>query len=122
MKPLAKRLVTWTIAIVVMLSGFGVLWYRATLKNWPWQGDPAAFVACGRNYFSDGGAPGPVSYRLYPAFRAFPLLGPEVYSAETASQRAAIRSTEKGGACDGLVLFIQDSPRRYTAYSLSGGP
>ena len=122
MKLLPRRLVRWVVVVLVMLFGFGLLWYRATLKNWPWQGNPAALRACGRNYFNDGGRPAPVSYRLYPVFRAFPLIGPEVYSAENPSQRAAIRATENGGACDGLVLFIENSPGRYTAYSLSGGP
>jgi hypothetical protein len=110
----------WAMVALVMLLGAGVLWYRATLHNWPWQGDPAEFSACGRNYAIDGTS-APPSYRLYPVFRAFPIIGPEVYSAESPSHRAKLRKSGEG-ACDGTVLFIEDSPRRFTAYALNGGP
>lgn len=104
-----------------MVVGVGLLYYRATLHNWPWQGNPAEFSACGRNYVIDG-ASAPPSYRLYPVFRAFPIIGPEVYSAGSPAQRAKLSKSRQGLPCDGLVLFIEDSPHRYTAYALSGGP
>jgi len=105
--------------MLVIVVGGGLLWYRATLHNWPWQGDPAEFTDCGRNYMINGSS-SPPSYRLYPAFSSFFLIGPEVYSAVPPAQRAKL--SRSGEPCNGLVLFVEDSRHRYTAYGLSGGP
>ena len=89
------------------MVGAGLLWYRATLHNWPWQGDPARLSACGRDYADGGGLVGSPG-RLYPLFRAPPFIGPEVYSALSPSRRAEL--SKSGGTCDGLVLYIETPP------------
>lgn len=37
--------------LLLLLAGAFLLWYRATMHNWPWQGDPARLSICDRDYY-----------------------------------------------------------------------
>lgn len=127
-RPVRRRAISAAIvtALVAVFAGL-LVWYRATLHNWPWEGDPARLSICDRDYYpgdqaestkqirGDGFDP----HQLYPVYRAPPLIGPQVYADASPAKRAAPR--DPGEPCTGSLL-IQDSPGRYRVYSLSGGP
>jgi hypothetical protein len=119
------------IAAVLALAVSGALvWYRATYHNWPWEGAPARLTACGRTYERVEGLIDRAAAlengafkRLYPLFRAPPLIGHQVYSVFSPSRRSELR--EHGGAeasCAGLGVYLEEGPGRYRAYVLLGGP
>jgi hypothetical protein len=114
-----------TLGIAVVYS----LYYRAAWHDWPWQGDPASMSMCGRDFAA---GPGSVEsarqmrqdgfdvHRLYPVFRAPPMVGSQVYSDVSPAQRAQI-NRQPGEGCGGSLVIV-DSPGRYRVYRLEGGP
>jgi hypothetical protein len=123
--PWANLVVAALAVLVPLLLG----WYRATMHNWPWDGDPARLSICGRDYYPDPAmrdvtaaqmrADGYDLNHLYPVFRAPALIGPQVYSDTSPPRRAAPR--QPGEPCSGS-LIIEDSPGHYLPYELSGSP
>lgn len=117
------------VALVAIFSAYS-LYYRASLHDWPWEGDPAGLSMCGRDFAADftetalTGAQmksrGIEVNRLYPIFRAPPIIGSQVYSDLPPARRAAI-NRQPGEGCGGS-LIIKDSPNRYRLYYLQGGP
>ena len=112
---------------LLLAAGAFLLWYRATMHNWPWQGDPARLSICDRDYYPEdqdvSGAQmrrdGIDPHHLFAVFRAPVLIGPEIYADASPAQRAAPR--QPGSPCTGS-LVIEDAPDRYRIYGLSGGP
>jgi hypothetical protein len=113
--------------LATALVGAFLVWYRATMHNFPWDGDPARLSICGRDYYRDDRdtskqqlrLDGINFRRLFPVYRAPIIIGPRVYANASASERAAPR--QSGEPCAG-VLVIHDAPDRYMVYRLSGGP
>jgi hypothetical protein len=114
--------------LVVAVVAAYTLYYRATLHDWPWQGDPARLSICGRDYAVDGAprtpsqlrANGTDVRRLYPVFRAPPIIGPQVYSDMPPAKRAAL-NRQPGQGCGGS-LIIKDAPDQFRVYAFQGGP
>lgn len=122
-----RRVAAIAAASVAGLAVAFVGWYRVTMHNFPWQGDPARLSICGRNYYPEAKdvstgelrADGVDSRRLFAVYRAPIIVGPQVYADTSPAQRAAPRPV--GEPCAG-ALVIEDAHGRYLVYRLSGGP
>jgi hypothetical protein len=114
--------------LIVLVLAYSA-YYRAAEHDWPWQGDPGRLSFCGRDFYPDydtytaarATTRGIDVRRLYPVFRAPPIIGSQVYSDLTVAKRTSIKRVDPGGGCGGS-LIIKDSFNSYRIYTLSGGP
>jgi hypothetical protein len=113
----------WVVSLIAIAGAVGLLAYRATWHNLPWQGDPARLSLCGRDYDP---APGQVKRgsdlngaAVHVEYRVPWLIGRAVLSTRTVEERR--HPPLPGGACAGH-LYLRVGPDRYKDYELSGGP
>jgi len=122
-----RRMLAAALVLGALAASYSV-YYRAAEHDWPWEGDPARLSMCGRDFYPDSDTytaarartRGVDVRRLYPAFRAPPIIGSQVYSDLTPAERASI-NRQPGEGCGGS-LIIEDAPGAYRIYTLSGGP
>jgi hypothetical protein len=115
-----RRIALLAIFLAAASGVVGLGYYRATLHNFPWQGEPARLGWCGFEFDPEGRASADEIWRTWPAlrlkavFRSFPVIGPQVFGLARPGRRSRV-------ACEAYNLFLRISPNRYEDYFMGGG-